>query len=240
MTYYTGCIAAVPTANKDRYMQHVKDCWSIFNRHGASRMVEAWGADIKKGKVNDFFGAVEATDDETVVFSWLEWHDKAAADAAWQAMQTDTDMAKIAMPFDGSRMIFGGFEPLVTGGSDKNAGYIQGFVLSVPQGNREAYRTMADQAWEEMFRPKGCLGNYETWGVDVPHGNRTDFYRASKAEAGEVPVFSWTAWPDRATCDAASRAMEAEMEGKDFPDMPFDGRRMIWGGFDVIFDSASA
>lgn len=237
MTYYTGCIAAVPTANKDRYLQHVRDCWTMFRRHGAERMVEAWGADIRKGKVNDLFGAVEAQDDETVVFSWLEWPDRTTADAAWQNMRNDPTMAQMEMPFDGSRMIFGGFEPVVSTGSDQGAGYLQGFVLAVPERNKDAYVRMAGQAWEEMFRPHGCLGNFETWGVDVPHGERTDFYRAAKSEAGEVPVFSWTAWPDRATCDAAARAMEESMEGKEFPDMPFDGKRMIWGGFDVIFDS---
>ena len=238
MTYYTGCIAAVPTANKDRYRQHVIDCWAIFRRHGATRMVEAWGADIKRGKINDLYGAVEAKDDEAVVFSWLEWPDRTAADAAWQNMQGDEAMAQLAMPYDGSRMIYGGFEPVLTAGTDRNAGYIQGFVLAVPSGNRDAYVAMARQAWEEMFRPKGCLGNFETWGVDVPHGKRTDFHRAVKAEDGEMPVFSWTAWPDRKTCDVASSATEAEMEGQDVPEMPFDGKRMVWGGFDVMFDSA--
>jgi uncharacterized protein YbaA (DUF1428 family) len=99
---------------------------------------------------------------------------------------------------------------------------------------------MAREAWQEAFRPHGSLGMVEAWGVDVPHGKQTDFYRAAKAEDGEVPVFSWVAWPDRATCDAAAKAMQKEMEGKEFPDMPFDGKRMMWGGFEPIFDSATA
>lgn len=240
MTYYTGFIAAVPTANRQKYIDHLNEAWALFRKHGAIRMVESWGVDVPRGKVNDLQGAVNARDDETVVFSWAEWSDKAAADAAWQKMQDDPAMTQMAqMPFDGSRMIFGGFEPVFAGGTDRGGSYLQGFALAVPEKNRNAYAAMAKDAWEEAFRPHGCLGIVEGWGVDVPHGKQTDFYRAAKAEDGEVPVFSWTAWPDRATCDAAAKAMEAEMEGKDFPEMPFDGRRMMWGGFEILFDSAA-
>ena len=91
-----------------------------------------------------------------------------------------------------------------------------------------------------MFQKGGALGMIETWGEDVPRGKKTDFYRATKAEEGEVPVFSWTAWPDRATCDAAAKAMEAEMGDFDPSQMPFDGMRLMWAGFEPIFDSAAA
>lgn len=238
MTYYTGTIAAVPTGNKEEYMKHVHAAWPLFRKHGAVRMVESWGVDIPRGKVNDLYGAVAAREDEAVVYSWLEWSDKAAADKAWQNIQDDPAMKDLPeMPFDGSRMIFGGFEPIFEAGSDRKTGYIQGFALAVPEKNRDAYTKMAGDAWEEAFRPHGCLGLVEAWGIDVPHGKQTDFYRATHAKDGEIPVFSWSAWPDRASCDAASKAMAADMEGKEFPDMPFDGMRMMWGGFDVSFDS---
>lgn len=241
MTFYTGSIAAVPTANRQKYLEHLNAAWLLLQSYGAARMVESWGVDVPKGKVNDLYGAVNAKDDETVVYSWIEWPDKATADAAWQKMQDDPAMKEIPeMPFDGSRMIFGGFEPIVEAGSDRGLGYVQGFALAVPEKNKDAYKKMASEAWEEAFAPYGCLGIVEAWGIDVPRGKQTDFYRASKAEAGEVPVFSWVAWPDKATCDAASRAMEASMEGKEFPKMPFDGMRMMWGGFEPIFDSAGS
>ena len=240
MTYFTGSIAAVPTANRQKYVDHVNAVWPLFRNHGATRMVETWGVDVPKGKVNDLYGAVNAREDETVTFSWLAWPDKAAADAAWQKMQGDPDMTAMDMPFDGSRMIFGGFEPVFEGGTDRGAGYFQGFALAVPEKNKEPYVRMAREAWEGAFQPNGCLGIVEAWGVDVPRGKQTDFYRASKAEDGEVPLFSWTAWPDRATCDAAAKAMEADMEGQEFPEMPFDGKRMMWGGFEPIFDSDKA
>ena len=235
MTYYTGCIAAVPTANRQEYLNHVNVAWPLMRKHGATRMVESWGVDVPTGKVNDLYGAVNAKDDETVVFSWIEWPDKAKADDAWQKMQKDPAMqAMPQMPFDGSRMIFGGFEPVFAEGNDKGAGYIQGFALAVPEKNRSPYVDMAKGAWNDAFKPNGCLGMVEAWGVDVPHGKKTDFYRAALAEPGEAPLFSWVAWPDKATCDAAARAMEAGMEGQEYPEMPFDGKRMMWGGFEPV------
>ena len=240
MSFYFGSLAAVPTANKQAYIDHVKKAWQLFSRYGAARMVEAWGVDLPRGKVNDFYGAVQAKDDESVTFSWIEWPDRATADAAWAKMEKDPDMAVMAdMPFDGKRMIYGGFEPIFEGGNHSGAPYIQGFTLAVPAANKDAYVKMAGDAWG-MFEKYGCLGIAECWGVDVQHGKVTDFYRATLAEDGEVPMFSWTAWPDRATCDKAGAAMEAEMEGQDMPEMPFDGRRMMWAGFETIFDSAKS
>lgn len=239
MAYFTGSIAAVPTANKQKYIEHASAAWPLFQDYGATRMVESWGVDVPRGKVTDLYGAVDARDDETVVFSWIEWPDKATADAAWQKMQSDPAMKELPeMPVDGSRMILGGFEPVFKEGTDRGAGYIQGFALAVPEKNKDAYTRMAGEAWEGAFKVNGCHGIVEAWGVDVPRGKQTDFYRASKAEEGEIPVFSWTAWPDRTACDAASRAMAESMEGKEFPEMPFDGMRMMWGGFELVFDSA--
>ncbi|WP_299911977.1 DUF1428 domain-containing protein [uncultured Paracoccus sp.] len=240
MSYYFGTIAAVPTANKQQYIDHVKMAWGLFEKYGATRMIETWGADVPKGKVNDLQGAVAAKDDETVVFSWIEWPDKAAADAAWEKMQSDPEMAAMGnMPFDGSRMIYGGFQPVWEAGEPNGGAYVQGFALAAPEKNKDAYTKMAGEAWS-MFEGYGALGTIEGWGVDVPHGKKTDFYRATLAEEGEAPIFSWIAWPDRATCDAAAKSMEADMEGQEFPEMPFDGKRMMWGGFDTIFDSAKS
>lgn len=240
MTYYTGMVAAVPTANRQKYMDHLQVAWPMMQKYGATRMIENWGVDTPKGKVTDFQGAVNAKDDETIVFSWLEWPDRTTADKAWSEMQNDPDMAAMGdMPFDGSRMIFGGFDPVMEAGKTAGAPYYQGFLLAVPERNKAAYEKMAQDAWG-MFEGFGCLGIAENWGVDVPHGKQTDFYRATKAEDGEAVLLSWTAWPDRATCEAAGKKMEAEMEGQEMPEMPFDGMRMMWGGFENIFDSATA
>ena len=200
-------------------------------------MVETWGVDVHMCKVTDFYVAVDARDDESIVFSWIEWPDKATADASWQKMTNDPAMKQMPeMPFDGSRMIFGGFSPVYEAGQHTGAGYYQGFLLAVPEKNKAAYAAMADEGWK-MFQKGGASGMMEAWGEDVPRGKKTDFYRATKAEAGEVAVFSWTAWPDRATCDAAAKAMEAEMGDMDTSTMPFDGMRMMWAGFEPLFDS---
>jgi len=239
MAYYTGTIAAVPTASKQDYIDYAAAAWRVFSGYGAERMVETWGVDVPHGKLTDLHRAVEATDDEAVVFSWIAWPDRASADAAWKKMEQDAAMAGLPqMPFDGSRMIHGGFTPVYSEGESAAGGYYQGFALAVPETNREPYAAMADEGWR-MFRQRGALAMVEGWGDDVPHGTRTDFYRAVRAVEGEVPVFSWIAWPDRDTCDSAARAMEAGMEGQAMPEMPFDGKRMMWGGFEPVFDSAA-
>lgn len=238
MTYYTGMVAAVPTANRHEYIEHAAAMWPLFKSSGATRMVETWGVDVPTGKVTDFHRAVEAKADETVVFSWIEWPDKATSDAAWQKMESDPAMQQMPeMPFDGKRVIFGGFAPVFEQGTGSGALYYQGFALAVPMANKAPYVVMAEKGWK-IFGKRGALAMLESWGVDVPRGERTDFYRATQCKDSEVPVFSWIAWPDRATCDAAAKTMEADMADMDMSEMPFDGARMMWAGFEPIFDSA--
>lgn len=117
MTYISGFLLAVPTANKQKYIDHAKAAWPHFQKWGAVRMIETWGVDVPHGKVTDFHMATKAKDDETVVFSWIEWPDRATADAAYEKMMSDPEMAKMGeMPFDGMRMMWGGFEPVVDEG----------------------------------------------------------------------------------------------------------------------------
>ena len=114
--------------------------------------------------------------------------------------------------------------------------YIDGFLVPVPKGNKEAYRAMAEKHWP-MFKEFGATRMVECWGDDVPKGKLTDFYGAVKAEDGEVVVFSWIAWPDKATRDAGMKKMMSDERMKSWgKDMPFDGKRMIFGGFVPIFD----
>ncbi|MFV0385407.1 DUF1428 domain-containing protein [Paracoccus sp. (in: a-proteobacteria)] len=114
MTYYTSMIAAIPSANKQAYTDHARKSWPIFKRLGALRMVEAWGEDVPHGKQTDFYRATQAKEDETPVFSWIEWPDRETADTAWQAMMSDPEMAEMGeMPFDGIRMFWGGFAPIL-------------------------------------------------------------------------------------------------------------------------------
>ena len=113
--------------------------------------------------------------------------------------------------------------------------YIDGFLVPVPKGNKDAYRAMAEKHWP-MFKEFGATRMVECWGDDVPKGKLTDFYGAVKAEDGEVVVFSWIAWPDKATRDAGMKKMMEDERMKNMKDMPFDGKRMVFGGFQPICD----
>ena len=119
MSYIDGFVIAVPTANKQKFIEHAELVDTIFTDLGATRVVECWADDVSEGKITDFRKAVQATDDESVVFSWIEWPDKESRDAAMKKMMSEDfkdermDMEKNPMPFDGSRLIFGGFKPIV-------------------------------------------------------------------------------------------------------------------------------
>ena len=113
MPYIEGFVAAVPTANKDAYIEQSREATEYFKKLGATRHVECWGDDVPKGEVTDFYKAVQAKDDESVIFSWIEYPDKATRDAANQKMGEDPEMQEMEMPFDAKRMFWGGFEPVV-------------------------------------------------------------------------------------------------------------------------------
>ena len=114
MSYVEGFVAAVPRANKDAYRNHAAGAVAMFKEFGATRQVETWGDDVPDGKVTDFKGAVKAKPDEIVVFSWLEYPDKATRDAANKKMMEDPRMGDLGeIPFDGQRMIVGGFAPIL-------------------------------------------------------------------------------------------------------------------------------
>jgi uncharacterized protein YbaA (DUF1428 family) len=111
MSYVDGFVAAVPAANRKAYEEHARKAAPLFREHGATRVAEYWGDDVPRGKQTDFYRAVEAKEDEVVVFSWIEWPSKEARDAGWQKLMADPRMQPGAnpMPFDGTRLIYGGF-----------------------------------------------------------------------------------------------------------------------------------
>jgi uncharacterized protein YbaA (DUF1428 family) len=114
MSYVDGFVAAVPAANRQAYFEHASKAAPIFKEYGALRVMECWGDDVPRGTQTDFFRAVEAKEDEVVVFSWVEWPNKAARDAGWQKLMADPRMqpGSNPMPFDGKRLIYGGFAPI--------------------------------------------------------------------------------------------------------------------------------
>ena len=119
MSYIDGFILAVPKANKEKFTQHAATADAAFMEWGATRILECWEDDVPDGKVTDFRRAVQTGEDEAVVFSWIEWPDKATRDAGMKKMMAACESdprlnpEKNPMPFDGMRMIFGGFMPVV-------------------------------------------------------------------------------------------------------------------------------
>ena len=115
MAYVDGFVLAVTAANKDAFCKHAAEAAQLFKEFGATRVVECWGDDVPAGKVTDFRRAVKAEEDEDVVFSWIEYPSKEVRDAANKKMMDDPRMKDMGdqMPFDGKRMIFGGFVPIV-------------------------------------------------------------------------------------------------------------------------------
>lgn len=109
MSYIDGFVIPVPTAERQAFIEHARLVDAMFLEFGATRVVEGWGDDVPAGTHTDFFRAVAATADETVAFSWIEWSDKATRDAAFEKVRTDPRMTGAPPPFDGKRMIFGGF-----------------------------------------------------------------------------------------------------------------------------------
>jgi uncharacterized protein YbaA (DUF1428 family) len=241
MTYVEGFVLAVPTANREAYRKHAADAAPLFREFGVERMVEAWGDDVPRGKVTDFYGAVQAKEDEAVVFSWFEYPDRATRDAANARMMSDPRMKEMgaSMPFDGQRMIISGFAAIVEEGAGGAMGYVDGYVLPVPHDKKDAYREMAREM-SPLFSEHGATRIVEAWGDDLADGKVTDFRRAVKAQEGENVVFSWIEWPSKEARDEGwKKVMADERMQPDKDKMPFDGQRMFWAGFAPIVDTGA-
>ncbi|MGE0860753.1 MAG: DUF1428 domain-containing protein [Gammaproteobacteria bacterium] len=239
--YIDGFVLAVPTAGKEAFIHHARTADPVFMELGARRIVECWQTDVPRGTTTDFYGAVAARDDESVVFSWIEWPDKATRDAAMGSLPSlmDKDPRMDAkhnpVPFDGKRMIFGGFAPLVLRGEGQPGAHVQGFVVPVKTDRQAAYREMAESAWP-LFSEYGAWRLVEAWQDDVPSGQQTDFFRTVKAESDERVVFALMEWPSREVCDAAAARMQSDPRMQMPAEMPFDGRRMVYGGFTPVVE----
>jgi uncharacterized protein YbaA (DUF1428 family) len=235
MAYVQGFVAAVPTAKKETYREFAEKGAPIFKELGAQRQVEAWADNVPDGKVTDFKKSVQARDDESVVFAWIEYPDRATYDAANRRMAEDPRMADMGeMPFDGRRMIFGGFDPIVDVRNGSKGKYADGYVVPVPTAKKEAYRAQAITR-AEVFKDHGATRIVEAWGDDLQEGKITDFRRSVKAQPDESVVFAFVEWPDKKTReDGWKKVMEDPRLQQS--DMPFDGKRMIWGGFTTLVD----
>ena len=118
MSYVDGFVIAVPTAKREEFRAHADAAAEVFLEQGALRVVECWGDDVPHGKLTDMHMAVRAQPEETVVFSWIEWPSKAVRDAGMEKVMADPRLQPDVnpIPFDGTRMIYGSFVPIVDRG----------------------------------------------------------------------------------------------------------------------------
>jgi uncharacterized protein YbaA (DUF1428 family) len=118
MSYVDGFVVPVPEGNKEKYRAQAAKAAAVFKEYGATRVVEAWGNDLPRGKTTDFYMAAKAEEGENIVFSWITWPSKEARDSAWEKVMADERMKPDMndMPFDGKRMFWGGFDPIVDEG----------------------------------------------------------------------------------------------------------------------------
>lgn len=239
MTYFEGFIVPVPESAKAAYLDHSNGFAPMLSDLGVARAVENWENDVPDGKVTDFRKAVDAKADEKIVFSWFEYPDRAARDAANAKMMSDERMAELGgdAPFDGSRMVMGGFDAIVEEGSGGGGAFIDGIIVPVIAAKRDSYRDHAAKM-AKVFLQYGAKRVVEAIADDVDHGKVTDYYRAVKAEDGETIVFSFIEWPDKATRDQAWGRIMGDESLRPEGEVGFVGQRMFWGGFDKIADSA--
>jgi uncharacterized protein YbaA (DUF1428 family) len=115
MNYVDGFVCAVPTANREKYRRHAEAAAQVFKEHGALKLVECWGDDVPDGKLTSFPMAVKCKPDETVVFSWIVWPSRQVRDIGMKKVMADPRSKPDTnpMPFDGARLIYGGFEMIV-------------------------------------------------------------------------------------------------------------------------------
>lgn len=237
MTYVEGFLSPVPLANKEAYLAHAAQAAPILRDLGVVRIVEAWGDDVPRGKLNDMWMAVDAREDETVVFSWFEYPDRATRDATVGKLMNDPRLAGMmdAVPFDTHRMVWGGFESVSEAGEARATGYVDGVVLPLKAGRCDDYARFA-AATTDTFLDHGALRVMDAVADDVTAGEVTDFLRAVNVEDGEIPAFGWVEWPDKPTRDAGWAKVMADPRLADSAP-PFDGKRMIFGGFTTIINA---
>lgn len=237
MTYVAGFVVAVPETKRQAYIDVANAGIPLFREFGALRQVEAWDDDVQPGKVTDFRRAVMATPEEKIVFSWHEYGSKSVAEDANKKIMSDPRMAEIGkdMPFDGQRMIYGGFEGILEKGVRGKASYIDGSLVPTPDDSKAAYLAYADKV-ADILMEHGATRIVDAWSDNVPDGQVTDFRRSVNAQAGEAVVFSWVEWPSKAARDAAWQKIFSDPRMHE-GNPPQDESRRVSGGFVPVMDA---
>jgi Uncharacterized conserved protein len=237
--YLSGFVVPVPAGNEEPYLDLALAALPLFKEYGASRQVEAWDDDVPEGESTDLRRAVKAEDGEVVVFSWLEYPDRATCEESHRRMMEDPRMTEWPqpLPFSGARMIFGGFSVLHDTGPGEKPAYVDGALLPVAVADRDAYAALAGRQ-VAAIRDHGASRVVVGWGDYLPDGKETDFKGAVKADAGETVVFSFAEWPSKAVRDAAWQSLFADPRmAPQAGDPTIDESRRAFGGFRPILDA---
>ncbi|MDV3249762.1 DUF1428 domain-containing protein [Devosia sp. BK] len=235
MSYIDGFVLAAPAANKEQYIVHARAGADLFKKLGATRLVEGWADDVPYGQQTDFYRATKLQAGEVPLFSWVEYPDRATRMKAGEDMMNDPDVQTMSeMPFDATRMIYGGFEVINDTGAGAKPGYIDGMISPIPIANKEAYLAAA-RAQAPLLIEQGALRVVDTLGDDVPPGKTTDFQRAVATKADETIGFSFIEWPSRQIRDAAWTILMKDPRIAPAPSI-WDASRSIMGGFDPVVD----
>jgi uncharacterized protein YbaA (DUF1428 family) len=192
---------------------------------------------VPDGELTDFRRAVAAKADEVVVFSWQEFTDKAAADAAGEKMSNDPAMAQMGanMPFDGARLIYGGFHGVHEVGTAAKPGYIDGAIIPVLTARKDDYSALLKRQ-AAIFTELGATRFIDAWGDNVPDGKQTDFKKAVNAKPDETVVFSFIEWPSKTVRGAAWPKIFQDPRMQE-DNAPGDDTRRIFGGFLPLLDA---
>lgn len=236
MTYFQGFIVAVPEGNREAYRQMAEQAVGMFQGYGATRIVECWSDDVAEGKRTDMKRAVKAERGEAIVFSWIEWPDKATCEAAGKKMEAEMGERPAAMPFDGARMVWAGFDVVHDTGDAGGFAYVDGMVGRVTSGGADAIAAF-EAAAAPIFQDKGATRLVTGFSSDIKSGKTTDFLRAVDAAEGDAISFGWIEWPDKATRDAGMGSMMEDARMASLTPA-WDGPTAIFGGFVPIVDSA--
>lgn len=239
MAYFQGFLVPVPGVKKAAYEKMARDAVPLFSDYGARRIVECWERDVPHGESTDMFRAVKAEEDEKLVFSWIDWESKAACDRAHDEMMNDERMQSPPedMPFDGMRMTYAGFEVLGETGTGGIPAYVQGYIAPVPKENRSAFAKMCE-TMRTVAVDCGALRATDGWADRIDDGKVTDFKQAVKAGDDEAIAFGYVEWASKKAFDHGSEKMRADDRmPPPGSDMPLDGKRLIYGGFEVILDT---
>ncbi len=210
MPYVDGFLVPVPKDKVEAYRQMAELGRTVWTEHGATGYVEALADDVPYGELTSFPRAVQATEDETVAFSWILFDSREARDKVNGEVMADPrmDSPPADMPFDGKRMIYGGFKSFVERGGAPGP-YVDGFLLAVPKDKLEEYRAAAELA-STVWMEHGALSYLEALADDVPYGEVTSFPRAVQAKDDEIVVFAFATYESREARDAVMAKVMAD------------------------------